>query len=459
MRSRGLRSGYDYDMGKRNLRPLSISGSASTLVVGSASRASTPVKAEWRRTGAPPAKLVGQLSSTMAAPLEECSTLESLHRVSLQILDRVASQKLALAALVSAVSGRCSSMLRRGWPSIEEALHAMPLLADLWRAGLLCMPGDAARTAVAAAIAALVSGGRKEGLPPGSAPGSLFGTVPGSAGGGSHAVGRESMDQRLQRWCRSCELFSDASSSELLTREGASAVEQQLYEELKRTLAGAMPDDLRKAAPHIKLGSIPLCRGSGSAAARGRPAAEKVAEAAVEAAEGNIAAIAYEALRNSESLTPGQPGSADAARQALVDHGIAEPQHLQNERALKPTSRPQSRTRLARPWSGASQVSQVESISGGAPSSPTLSVWSQGRGDAGLRVGASEPEAAAAVSQSEHMIVAARRAASLSALEGGLLRLEAARAGMKRGQPLSRLPGPRMQAVGMPPPRREERCF
>lgn len=43
------------------------------------------------------------------------ATEENLHRVALQISGRLSSHRLAFAALVAAVSGRCASMLRRGW--------------------------------------------------------------------------------------------------------------------------------------------------------------------------------------------------------------------------------------------------------------------------------------------------------------------------------------------------------
>ena len=132
---------------------------------------------------------------------------ENLHRVALQISGRVAAHRMAFTALVAAVSGRCVSMLRKGL-SMEEAAAAMPLLGDLWRAGLLYVPGDGARAAVAAALAVLVSGGRKvRKETPGSALGPLGVSVsrPSSTGSGS----RETMDQRLRRWCRSCELFED----------------------------------------------------------------------------------------------------------------------------------------------------------------------------------------------------------------------------------------------------------
>ncbi|CAK9004370.1 unnamed protein product [Durusdinium trenchii] len=240
-----------------NCRQLCISGSAPALQVGGSSRSSTPAKAK-RRSGAPHAGLVGQLSSTFAAPLEECSTLENLHRVALQISGRLSSHRLAFAALVAAVSGRCTSMLRKGW-SMDEAMEAIPLLGDLWQAGLLYVPGDTARTAVASALATLVSGGRRE-TPPGSAFGCAL-SRPSSTGSGVAA--RENMEQRLKRWCRSCEIFESAASMDLLTREGGAVVEEQLYEELKRTLAGAREEDLRKAASKIKLGSVPLCRACG----------------------------------------------------------------------------------------------------------------------------------------------------------------------------------------------------
>lgn len=69
--------------------------------------------------------------------------------------------------------------------------------------GLLYVPGDTARTAVASALATLVSGGRRE-TPPGSAFGCAL-SRPSSTGSGVAA--RENMEQRLKRWCRSCEIF------------------------------------------------------------------------------------------------------------------------------------------------------------------------------------------------------------------------------------------------------------
>ena len=137
------------------------------------------------------------------ASLKQHSAEENLHRVALQICGRVSTHRMAFTALATAVSGRCVSMLRSGFWSMEEAVAAMPLLGDLWRAGLLKAPGtgDAARAAVAKALAVLVCGGRKEGS------GSFLGlsSRPSSTSSGS----RETMDQRLRRWCRSCELFED----------------------------------------------------------------------------------------------------------------------------------------------------------------------------------------------------------------------------------------------------------
>lgn len=54
--------------------------------------------------------------------------------MALQISGRLSSHRLAFAALVAAVSGRCTSMLRKGW-SMDEAMEAIPLLGDLWQAG------------------------------------------------------------------------------------------------------------------------------------------------------------------------------------------------------------------------------------------------------------------------------------------------------------------------------------
>lgn len=237
-------------------------------------------------------------------------------------------------------------MLRSGFWSMEEAVAAMPLLGDLWRAGLLKAPGtgDAARAAVAKALAVLVCG-RKEG------PGSFLGlSRPSSTSSGS----RETMDQRLRRWCRSCELFEDAVSKDLLTREGGTSVQERLYEELKRALAGARELELRKAAARIKLGSVPLCRGCGlMERLRRRPLTgpsnpdvsetenaetdqlTKAWQAASEAetvAADTIAAITYEVVRNAEVLSS---STATLARAALEENGIV--------RAAKPFAGPTSR--------------------------------------------------------------------------------------------------------------------
>ena len=192
----------------------------------------------------------GSSQVSITASLLQQSLEENLHRVALQISGRVSTHRMAFTALATAVSGRCVSMLRSGFWSMEEAVAAMPLLGDLWRAGLLKAPGtgDAARAAVAKALAVLVCG-RKEG------PGSFLGlSRPSSTSSGS----RETMDQRLRRWCRSCELFEDvwisftshlhralsavfacskrrtceAVSKDLLTREGGTSVQEHPFEQL-----------------------------------------------------------------------------------------------------------------------------------------------------------------------------------------------------------------------------------
>lgn len=113
---------------------------------------------------------------------------DQLHSVALHLSTRLSSHSsLAFAALVAAVSGRCASMLRRAW-SVDEAFDAMPLLGDLWKAGLLYVPGDTTRRAVGSALATIVS---REA--PSSRPCSSIST-------------RGDME-RLRRWCRSCKLF------------------------------------------------------------------------------------------------------------------------------------------------------------------------------------------------------------------------------------------------------------
>ncbi|CAJ1354971.1 unnamed protein product [Effrenium voratum] len=417
-----------------NCRQLCISGSAPALQVGGSSRASTPAKAK-RRSGAAHAGLVGQLSSTFAAPLEECSTLENLHRVALQISGRLSSHRLAFAALVAAVSGRCASMLRRGW-SMEEAADAMPLLADLWHAGLLYVPGDTARTAVASALATLVSGGRKE-TPPGSA---LGFSRPSSTGSGVPA--RETMEQRLRRWCRSGELFESAASMELLTREGAALVEEQLYEELKRTLAGAREEDLRKAASKVKLGSVPLARACGlMAKARARPgkpsnqvsgpseAEAEAAKVASEATAETVAAIVFEVVRNTETASGER---ATSARAALEENGFVEGPGIQ-DRLLASTRSPSS----------SRYSSFYGPLESGPSCSPPASIY-KSRDEGSLVLPDFDGPS---VSHGDHLTAAARKAnTQLTALEGGLLRLEAARQEMRRAKALH--PLPRMQAVG-----------
>lgn len=430
-----------------NCRQLCISGSAPALQVGGSSRSSTPAKA--KRRGAPHAGLVGQLSSTFAAPLEECFTLEKLHRVALQISGRLSSHRLAFAALVAAVSGRCTSMLRKGW-SLEEANEALPLLGDLWQAGLLYVPGDTCRSAVATALATLVSGGRRE-TPPRSPSATALSALsrPSSTGSGSHAVPRENMEQRLKRWCRSCEIFESAASMELLTREGSTLVEDQLFEELKRTLAGAREEDLRKAAPKIKLGSVPLSRASALMVKARRPHQQSAGQSAepselesLKVSE-TISAIAFEVVRNTETAS-GE--TAVGARAALEEHGLvvrrAGQERCGHER-LPGSSRSPPSTR---------GFFSESSEPGAAWYSPASTRKSKEEGPTGL------PEFDGfSVSHGEHIIAAARKANSqLSALEGGLLRLEAARQEMRRAkgslQPLH--PLGRLQAIGLAEERR-----
>lgn len=421
-------------------RQLCISGSAPALQVGGSSRSSTASKA--KRRGAPHAGLVGQLSSTFAAPLEECFTLEKLHRVALQISGRLSSHRLAYAALVAAVAGRCTSMLRKGW-SMDEASESLPLLGDLWQAGLLYVPGDTCRSAVATALATLVSGGRRE-TPPRSPSATALAALsrPSSTGSGSHAVPRENMEQRLKRWCRSCEIFESAASLELLTREGSTLVEDQLFEELKRLLAGAREEDLRKAAPKIKLGSVPLSRASALMLKARRPHQPSTgsAEPSLESLKVSetISAIAFEVVRNTE-LASGE--TAVGARAALEENGlVVRPGTL--ERALPSSRSPPSTRGFASPGG---TLSSMES--GVAWNSPASTWKSKEEGPGGL------PEFDAfSVSQGDHLIAAARKANSqLSALEGGLLRLEAARQEMRRakGGSLALHPLGRLQGTGL----------
>ncbi|CAL1138225.1 unnamed protein product [Cladocopium goreaui] len=436
-----------------NCRQLCISGSAPALQVGGSSRSSTPAKA--KRRGAPHAGLVGQLSSTFAAPLEECFTLEKLHRVALQISGRLSSHRLAFAALVAAVSGRCTSMLRKGW-SMEEATEALPLLGDLWQAGLLYVPGDTCRSAVATALATLVSGGRRE-TPPRSPSATALSALsrPSSTGSGSHAVPRENMEQRLKRWCRSCEIFESAASMELLTRERSTLVEDQLFEELKRLLAGAREEDLRKAAPKIKLGSVPLSRASALMVKARRPHQQNTGSAEPSELESlkvseTISAIAFEVVRNTE-MASGE--TAVGARAALEENGLVVRRAGQErgngiiERLPGSSRSPPSTRGFVSPESGT--LSSMES--GAAWYSPA-SIWkSKEEGPSGL------PEFDAfSVSQGEHLIAAARKASQLSALEGGLLRLEAARQEMRRakGGSLALHPLGRLQAIGLSEERR-----
>ena len=445
----------DVDLGL-NCRQLCISGSAPALQVGGSSRSSTPAKAK-RRTGAPHAGLVGQLSSTFAAPLEECATLEKLHRVALQISGRLSSHRLAFAALVAAVSGRCTSMLRKGW-SMDEAVDALPMLGDLWQAGLLYVPGDTARTAVASALATLVSGGRRE-TPPGSALGGSCNLSRPSSTGSAVAVPRENMEQRLKRWCRSCEIFESAASMELLTREGAALVEDQLYEELKRTLAGAREEDLRKAAAKIKLGSVPLCRACGLMAKIKRPYPAKQnavpgsaetsesdsGKAAAEAAAEMIAAIAFEVVRNTETAS-GE--TASGARAALEEYGVVDRRASQERIERIPASSRSPNSTLSTSLFSPTRTNGNPSESG--PWQSPASSWLQSKEEGSMTL--PEFDGLSMVSQGEHIVAAARKANSqLSALEGGLLRLEAARQEMRRAKGvLHPLPvAARMQAVGL----------
>jgi len=346
-------------------------------------------------------------------------------------------------------------MLRKGW-SMEEATEALPLLGDLWQAGLLYVPGDTCRSAVATALATLVSGGRRE-TPPRSPSATALSALsrPSSTGSGSHAVPRENMEQRLKRWCRSCEIFESAASMELLTREGSTLVEDQLFEELKRLLAGAREEDLRKAAPKIKLGSVPLSRASALMVKARRPHQQNTGSAEPSELESlkvseTISAIAFEVVRNTE-MASGE--TAVGARAALEENGLVVRRAGQErgngiiERLPGSSRSPPSTWGFVSPESGT--LSSMES--GAAWYSPASISKSKEEGPSGL------PEFDAfSVSQGEHLIAAARKASQLSALEGGLLRLEAARQEMRRakGGSLALHPLGRLQAIGLSEERR-----
>jgi len=400
-------------------------------------------------------KLVGQLASALAAPLQECTTLESIHAVSLNMFSKIGRQPLALPALVSVVSARCATLVRKSWPSMESLSNAIPLLEELWRIGLLFSHGDTVRTSFASAFAHLVSGGRKEGLPPCS------------AGGGS-GFGRESMDQRLQRWVRSCDVFADAAAADLFSAEGAALVEQELYAELRRILTAVPLADLKRAAANVKCGSVTLCRGAGLAAervARSLQNAEQrrlpndeqdasrlgesfeISQAAADRADSIVAAIAYEALRSAELAA--ERAVAQATREALSDAGLFE-----SSSHASPL-RPRNLAFLQEPSSPSGQNPKSGFLrSTGLPSriaSQTSSLTSIGAADVTMWNGNAS---------SEHVIASAKRQTGLSAMAGGLLRLQAARNDM-RGQ-LASTQHVRMghlQAMGTTPPQITKRKF
>jgi len=245
---------------------------------------------------------------------------------------------------------------------------------------------------------------------------------------------------------------------ELLTREGAALVEDQLYEELKRTLAGAREEDLRKAAAKIKLGSVPLCRACGLMAKVKRPYPAKQnagpgsaetsesdsGKAAAEAAAEMIAAIAFEVVRNTETAS-GE--TASGARAALEEYGVVDRRASQERIERIPgSSRSPNSTRTE---------SLFSPTRNGNPSEPgpwqsPASSWLKSKEEGSMTL--PEFDGLSMVSQGEHIVAAARKANSqLSALEGGLLRLEAARQEMRRAKGvLHPLPvAARMQAIGL----------
>lgn len=220
-------------------------------------------------------------------------------------------------------------------------------------------------------------------------------------------------------------------------------MEEQLYEELKRTLAGAREEDLRKAASKIKLGSVPLCRACGLLAKARRPhpssqistpgsSDSESVKAASDAAAETISGIAFEVVRNTETAS-GE--TATSARAALEEHGVVE-RRAGHER-ITSTSRSPTSTRSDRLSPGPDS---------GPAYSPLSSSWLKSRDEGPTAL----PEFdGLSVSHGEHIIAAARKANSqLSALEGGLLRLEAARQEMRRAKALHPLPPATRMAIG-----------
>lgn len=282
--------------------------------------------------------LTSLFSTAFLGPLQECDSLESLHRCSKGLLNRIGDQTVVRPGLESAILSRMAVLVRRGFASPEAGAEGLVHIRGMKEAGLVSPPGNAVVLACLAtaltsiSVASSSSASRMRLGRIGSAP----------AGLGSHRGQRPSgyADEQLLQWAQLAELFAEAVAHELLTREGATEVELHLQAELRKLLAGSQPDSLRRGLRRLRVGTTWVSRGAATAAAafarsqglaaeqlKGetgvqsneealQKAMEAAAKAASEAAVDALAAIAKEALQTREAAA-----QAQAVRAAFSDVG------------------------------------------------------------------------------------------------------------------------------------------
>jgi len=411
--------------GRRPLLSASCGGGSGDVgACGLAVTGSSPALLARRAPSRPPdsgVRLIGAITATLTAPLQECISVEDLHEVACSLSGRLKHQSpAALEALSMACTRQCCRLLRRGWESCEAAENALPFLSGLSEAQLLSPPHEV-QAATLEALSCLLGGGG------------------GGPGGGSHlhrwhrassstappassralTDGARSLETSLQRWFAHSGLFARVAEVGMLPHEGARLVGGLLEVELRRSLHGATPQLLTRAAWLLREGCRFLARGI-SACDSALPCGTHAIGAGAPAI---AKAIIADALAAAERRDRGGPATV-VARDALQEAGL-----LDLPRLAAPASDAGLSTALAS--GGALEPPPVAAPACGGEWSRSATRRCTPAQAAGENEGGGGGAAAAAALSLDLTAAPSPRSGAM-ALESGMLQLQAAKAELRR---------------------------
>mmetsp|Transcript_17841 Transcript_17841/g.39106 ORF Transcript_17841/g.39106 Transcript_17841/m.39106 type:complete len:401 (-) Transcript_17841:167-1369(-) len=308
---------HSLDASSERTRLLLASGLRAGGEETSSTRPSTPSRIS------PMATLTGLLASNFSAPLQDCVTLESLHRAAIALVPRASQQQVAFDALAAAVGRRACQLLRRCCGTVESAWTSLSVVADLRREELLGQVENC-RDAVASALCALLAERSRRPAARSRAP--------------RRGLSPPRPCRAVATWAQHAQLVATACTESLLAPEHMEVLAELLEASLRRSLHGATAKDLKQDARRLRAGSGWLAMAVSVAAG----ADEKAAAERARLAQTAVSAAAFDALRVAEGSLDA-PDSADA-RAALRDAGFVDPASASDrEPEQRPPSRPVSR--------------------------------------------------------------------------------------------------------------------